>query len=102
MFKKINIAKRSKEKFYHLIILHKGVIINDILGRNRILQGKAEIGNNSVGAHDTMLLPRLGDGVDIGVGAVIIGEVTIAYNVKIGANSVVTKKVFMKKILFMQ
>lgn len=48
MFKKINIAKRSKEKFYHLIILHKGVIINDILGRNRILQGKAEIGNNSV------------------------------------------------------
>ena len=48
MFKKINIAKRSKEKFYHLIILHKGVIINDILGRNRILQGKAEIGNNIV------------------------------------------------------
>lgn len=39
-----------------------------------------------------MLLPCLSDGVDIGVGAVIIGEVTIAYNVKIGANSVVTKK----------
>lgn len=38
MFKKINIAKRSKEKFYHLIILHKVVIINGILGRNRILQ----------------------------------------------------------------
>lgn len=39
-----------------------------------------------------MLLPRLSDGVDIGVGAVIIGEVAIVYNVKIGANSVVTKK----------
>lgn len=39
-----------------------------------------------------MLLPRLGDGVDIGVEVVIIGEVTIAYNVKICANSVVTKK----------
>lgn len=39
-----------------------------------------------------MLLPRLDDGVDIGVEVVIIGEVTIAYNVKIGANSVVSKK----------
>ena len=40
-----------------------------------------------------MELPHLGDRVDIGVGAVIIGNVTVADNVKIGANSVVTKSI---------
>lgn len=35
--------------------------------------------------------PIIGDNVDIGVGAKIIGPVRVADNVKIGANAVVTK-----------
>ena len=35
--------------------------------------------------------PVIGDNVDMGVGAKIIGPVTLADNLKIGANAVVTK-----------
>lgn len=38
-------------------------------------------------------VPTLEDGVVVGIGAVILGEVHIAKNVAIGANSVVTKSV---------
>ena len=36
----------------------------------------------------------IGDNVDIGVGAVIIGNIYIANNVRIGANAVVTKSCY--------
>ena len=36
-------------------------------------------------------MPQIGDNVDIGVGAKIIGDVTIANGIKIGANAVVNK-----------
>ena len=35
--------------------------------------------------------PKIGNNVEIGFGAVIIGKVIIADGIKIGANSVVTK-----------
>ena len=37
------------------------------------------------------LCPVLGKRVDVGIGAKIIGNVTIADDIKIGANAVVTK-----------
>lgn len=36
-------------------------------------------------------VPKLGNGVIVGVGAVILGNITIANNIAIGANSVVNK-----------
>lgn len=35
--------------------------------------------------------PQIGNNVEIGVGAKVIGNITIADNIKIGANAVVTK-----------
>lgn len=73
-----------------LTIYHHGTIIvnpNAKIGQNCKLHGNNCIGNN--GATDAC--PQIGDNVDIGFGAVIIGDVIIADNVKIGANAVVNK-----------
>lgn len=64
------------------------------LGENCTFHGQACIGNNgsSTGA------PVIGDNVDIGVGAKIIGDITIANDVKIGAGAVVTKSCYEKGV----
>jgi serine O-acetyltransferase len=71
-----------------LRIWHYGnIMISATVGENCTLHGQACIGNDgsSTGA------PVIGNNVDIGVGAKIIGDITIADGVKIGAGAVVTK-----------
>ena len=75
-----------------LSIWHIGSIIinNDAkIGENCTLHGSNCIGNNG----KNNAVPRIGNGVDIGYGAVIIGDIEIADNVVIGANSVVNKSI---------
>lgn len=75
-----------------LNLYHSGsIIINPSVraGANCSLHGANCIGNNGL----TPTAPRLGDGVDVGYGAVIIGNITIADGVKIGANAVVNRSV---------
>ena len=57
------------------------------LGENCTFHGQACIGNDGAGT----AAPVIGNNVDIGVGAKIIGGITIADNVKIGAGAVVTR-----------
>lgn len=73
----------------NLKIYHSGVIINKeaIIGKNVKLHGLNCIGNNG----KDNKAPKIGNNVDIGVGAILIGNIEIADNIKIGANSVVTK-----------
>ena len=70
-------------------IWHSGVVINGTVGDNCVFHGNNTIGNKGKGSES--VTPTLGNGVDVGVGAVIIGGVTIADDCVIGANSVVTK-----------
>lgn len=72
---------------YHCgsIIVNPGVHA----GEGCSLHGANCIGNNGL----TQAVPTLGSHVDIGYGAVIIGDVTIADNVRIGANAVVNRSV---------
>ena len=67
------------------------IIINPAVqaGENCSLHGANCIGNNGLTAD----VPVLGNGVDLGYGAVIIGKVTIADGVKIGANAVVNRSI---------
>lgn len=81
-----------------LRIWHYGsIIINGYtkIGKNCVLHGQNCIGNNG---KDNMSLkaPTIGDNVDIGVGASIIGDVYIADDIKIAAGAVVTKSCYMK------
>ncbi|WP_144555422.1 serine O-acetyltransferase [Bacillus sp. X1(2014)] len=73
-----------------LVIHHNGSIVVNRecrIGENCELHGDNCLGNAGVGP----LCPTLGNNVKIGVGAKIIGKVTIANGIKIGANAVVNK-----------
>lgn len=114
IFRKYYIAKKEKNKikivFYGIVanryarkynlelyghygknlrIWHSNIIINGnaILGDNINLHGNNCIGNNGKDSK----APVIGNNVDVGYGAVIIGNIKIGNNVKIGANSTVTK-----------
>ena len=74
-----------------LRLWHPGsVIINGYatLGENCSLRGMNCIGTNS---NDPHAVPKIGNGVDIGVGASVLGNITIADNVTIGAGAVVVR-----------
>ncbi|MFP9112557.1 serine acetyltransferase [Flavobacterium sp. RHBU_3] len=77
-----------------LLVWHYGnIVINAMarVGKNCILHGNNCIGNNGKGDNNNN--PVIGDNVDIGVGAVVIGDVYIADNVIIAAGAVVNKSV---------
>lgn len=80
-----------------LIIYHPGnIVINRgaKVGKNCELHGSNCIGNNGKNAK----APVIGDNVNIGVGAKIIGDVYIANNITIGAGAVVTKSFYKEGI----
>ncbi len=70
-------------------IYHTGIVVNSAVraGENCILHGGNCIGNKG-GSQE---VPIVGNNVDIGYGAVIIGGVQIADNCIIGANAVVNR-----------
>ncbi len=70
-------------------IYHPNVIINGFVGENCTFHGNNIIGNKKTGQKDAV--PKIGNNVDIGAGAIIIGDVVIADNCIIGAGAVVTK-----------
>lgn len=79
-----------------LRIWHYGSIIvngHAKIGKNCQLHGDNCIGNKGLASSKA---PVIGDDVDIGVGAVIIGDIYIADGVRIGANAVVTKSCYEK------
>ena len=71
-------------------LIHNGpIVINSaaVLGKGVKLHGDNCIGNDGI----TDDCPLIGDGVDIGVGAKILGGVSIASGCVIGAGAVVVK-----------
>ena len=94
--KKNNLGSRLGLQIYAgtcargLHIWHYGSVIisgDAVVGENCTIHGQACIGSN--GASDEA--PVLGKNVDIGVGAKIIGAVTLADDIRIGAGAVVVK-----------
>lgn len=80
-----------------LHIWHYGnIVVNGYskVGKNCVLHGDNCIGNN--GKSDEA--PIIGNNVDIGVGAKIIGNVTIADDIRIGAGAVVINSFYEKGI----
>lgn len=77
------------------IIYHHGLIIinsDAVVGCGCKLHGNNCIGNDGV----SLKAPHIGNNVEIGFGASIIGDVTIADDVKIGAGAVVVKSCLKK------
>lgn len=84
---KIEITPNSVEK--GLRICHPNVIINGVVGENCTFHGNNVLGNKATGEKNKV--PQIGSNVDLGIGAMVIGDVTIADNCVIGAGAVVTK-----------
>lgn len=73
-----------------LTIYHSGEIVVSGLakcGKNLKLHGNNCIGNKGIDGN----APIIGDNCDVGFGAVIIGNITLGNDIKIGANAVVNK-----------
>ncbi len=70
-------------------IWHSGVVINGTVGEGCVFHGNNIIGNK--GIDHPSARPVLGDRVDVGAGATVIGDVMIADSCIIGAGAVVTK-----------
>ena len=81
----------------NLTIYHPNIIISPKakLGNNVKLHGANCIGNN--GFIDKA--PTIGNNVDIGYGAVIIGDIEIADDIIIGANALVNKSFLEKGVV---
>ena len=73
-----------------LIIYHSGEIVVSGLakcGKNLKLHGNNCIGNKGLDGY----APIIGNNCDVGFGAVIIGDVVLGDDIKVGANAVVNK-----------
>lgn len=70
---------------YHLT---QGIVINEnaVIGNGCVFHGNNCVGNNGITPEKA---PIIGNGVHLGVGASVIGDVTIADNVWIAAGAVV-------------
>ncbi|HTL48442.1 MAG TPA: serine O-acetyltransferase [Verrucomicrobiae bacterium] len=71
-----------------LLILHFGAIVihgGAVIGSDFTLHHEVTIGNRVSGGR----APRIGDRVMVGVGAKVLGDITIGHDVQIGANAVV-------------
>lgn len=75
----------ARLRVYHGV----GIVINDaaVLGDDVAIRHGVTIGNK----HDGGPCPRIGDGVEIGAGATIIGGVVVGEYAKVGAGCVLTK-----------
>lgn len=72
-----------------LSIWHSGVVIDAQLGDDVSVRGNCVLGSKDLKC--TSGRPMIGNGVEIGFGAALIGNITIADRCIIGANAVVTK-----------
>ncbi len=88
---KLGIDIRENSVDEGLMIYHNNIIINGHarIGKNCKLHGNNCIGNDG----KSNKTPIIGDNVDIGFGAIIIGDVKIANNVSIAAGAVVIKSI---------
>jgi serine O-acetyltransferase len=71
------------------IVIGKGVVIGD----NVILAGSVTLGERHINKESDGFYPTLGNFVTVGSGAVIVGNVSVGDNCKIGANSYVSKSI---------
>ena len=86
---RLNIELYTKCFGKGLTVSHGDIIVNPSVrfGEHCTLHGQNCIGNN--GTVD--VVPKGGDDVDIGIGAKLIGDITLGNDIKIGANAVVNK-----------
>lgn len=85
---KTKLGRRPILYHSHALVINEGAIIGD----DCILRHCVTIGNKMTANGDS-LAPYIGNGVEFVAGAMVIGDIHIGDNVKVGALSVVTRSV---------
>jgi serine acetyltransferase len=85
----VSAGPRLRMYHAHNIVLHPDVVV----GSDCVLRAGVCIGTTTDSNGVSGPAPRIGDHVDIGVGALVIGDVAIGDRVRIGAGAVVVKDV---------
>lgn len=85
---KVRIGRRPVLYHSTALVINEGVVIGD----DCILRHSVTIGNKLTKDGESAA-PLIGNRVEFGAGAIILGPITIGDDVKIGAGSVVTKSV---------
>lgn len=80
-----SVGKGLRIYHYGSIIIHE----NAQIGNNLSLHGENCIGNKGVSLPEKA--PVIGDNCDLGIGAKVLGNISLGNNITIGANAVVTK-----------
>ena len=93
-FEKVDVELTPSMIGKNIRICHDNVVVFGYVGDNCTFHGNNVVGNKRTGAHSE--IPKIGSNVDVGYGAMIIGDIEIADNCVIGAGAVVTKS-FTKK-----
>jgi serine O-acetyltransferase len=77
---------------------HMSIVIGPkvVIGKNCYFMNNVTLGNKELGGEDRM--PVISDNVVIGVGAKLLGAITVAKGATIGANSVVTKNIGFNEV----
>jgi putative colanic acid biosynthesis acetyltransferase WcaB len=91
----ITIGKRLQIWHAHAIIIN----IHAVIGDDCILRHGVTIGNQGSGDEDNPGVPRIGNGVNLGCGCAVLGDIDVGDNVTIGALTVVTKSVPTGKVV---
>jgi len=73
----------------HALVVNQGVILGD----NCVLRNSVTIGHKKLANGSFTRCPRIGNNVDIGANAIIVGDIEIGDNVIIGSGSVVVKSI---------
>jgi putative colanic acid biosynthesis acetyltransferase WcaB len=91
----ITIGKRLQIWHAHAIIIN----IHTVIGDDCVLRHGVTIVNQGSEDEDNLGVPRIGNGVNLGCGCVILGDIDVADNVTVGALTVVTKSVPAGKVI---
>jgi serine O-acetyltransferase len=83
----VDLGRRVVIEHQSCIVIHGYAVIGD----DCIIRQGVTIGNRSI--NDPYAAPRLGNRVNVGAGAKILGKIRIGDDVNIGANAVVVKDV---------
>jgi len=92
-----NIIAGENMRIFHgqSLVINRDVII----GKNCTLRHCTTIGNKQLAGGRFSASPILGNNVDVGSNACIIGDISIGDNVKIGCGAVVTKNVRQNSVV---
>ena len=77
-----------------LKIIHLGGIVihgSSFIGHNATINNNVTLGQSLRGKENSLKVPHIGNNVFIGVGSVLIGDITLGDNVTVGAQTLVNK-----------